>query len=107
MAEEAVPGYRFQANAEARHILAGVRRLIAVIAVVPLMVACGDEPAPFSDSERSEVRKACLEQYGKAQQRFCDCSVDALESADAANMRDDRASFIEEHLTGRTIRRCS
>jgi hypothetical protein len=85
-----------------------VRRLLGLILLVVGVSSCGDDT--FTSTERDAVRAACLARYGEVPGdigRFCDCSVAALERADAAKLREDRAAFLDEHLSNTTIARCS
>lgn len=85
-----------------------LRRLPGLILLVVGVASCGDDT--FTSTERDAVRAACLARYGESAGdagRFCDCSVAALKGADAAKLREDRAAFLDEHLSKTTIARCS
>ena len=85
-----------------------VRRLLGSILLVVGVASCADDT--FTSAERDAVRAACLARYGESAgdaRRFCDCSVEALKGADAAKLREDRAAFLDEHLSETTIARCA
>ena len=72
------------------------------------MAGCGD--AAFTPKERDAVRSACVARYGQSAgdvRQFCECSVAALGGANAAELRENRSAFLDEHLGKTTIVRCA